>query len=296
VTVDAIVVFVFGVLTYLGWRTGALGQALRIVAAIAVILLGPIAAELAREAMFGQSRLAEPIIEVASYFVGITLLYVSVVAAGWIAIRAMRATSDGLTRLDRTAGAGVGAVKASLLVYILMSGVLLLWSPLQNIDPDDDLHLRDGYSTAMAAEYDLLSPWRLPELDALHRMLRVGASVREGDKAAVLRERDQAAADLLRREAVAELLQDEQLMEAVRADRYPETLADARIRALLNDDPFVEKVGQVDWARLEREFGDPGAESPPDEELQEAGEAQPDPTETSQARRDSDEPVHDASN
>jgi uncharacterized membrane protein required for colicin V production len=254
VTVDVVVAFLFGVLTYLGWRTGALGQFLRIGAAVAVIVLGPFAAELSREAIFGESSVAEPVVEVVSYFVGATLLYVTVVAAGWLTIRAMRAASENLNKLDRTAGAAVGAVKATLLVYILLSGVLLLWSPLKDVDPADELHLRDGYATATAEEYDVLSPWRLPELNSLHRMLRVGDAVRDGGHAAELRERDEGAADVLRREAVEELLEDDALVEAAARDQYATTLADPRVRRLLQDDEFVDELSAVDWEKLEGGF------------------------------------------
>lgn len=264
-TLDVIAVILLGILSYLGWRTGALGQVLRIVAALMVLFFGRIAARLVRETLFGTTEIAAPIVEVTSFFLGGTLLYGSVVLVGWFVIRTMRAATPTLATMDRAGGAALGAVKASVLIYVLLAGALLLGAGLKAEDPDDRLHLRNGYLTAAAQEYDVFSPWRIDELESLHRLLRVGMEAKEKGVEHALREHEKVA-DLLRRQSIRELVDDEKLQPAVEAGRSAQTLADERIRALLNDERFMELLEQIDFDELEAVIdtaGSPAAEEEP---------------------------------
>ena len=92
-TLDVLAAILLVILSYLGWRTGALGQILRLVAAAVVLLFGRVAAGFVRDLLFGASGFAEPMVEVCSYFLGATLLYAAVVGSGWFVIKTMRAAS-----------------------------------------------------------------------------------------------------------------------------------------------------------------------------------------------------------
>lgn len=249
-TVDVFVAFILLTLAYLGWRTGALGQLLRIVAALAVLFGGRVAAQLVRDVLFAQSQWSGSVVaDVAAYFLAVTLLYTSILAVGWLVIRMMRSASPTLGSLDRAGGAGIGALKAAVLAYVILWGCLLLAGPMERLDPEDRLHLRDGYATRWAEEADLLSPWRLPELEELHRMVEVGAAAREHDAQELVRSFGKAA-DLLRRDDVRELVGDEELVEAARDNRWAQTLGDPRVRELLGDESFIDAMRAVDWSKI----------------------------------------------
>lgn len=252
-TVDIVVAFLFGVLAYLGWRSGALSQALRIVAALAVIFGAPFGAIVVREAVFHETTLSEPVVEMVSLFLAGFGIYVGIAVAAWLAVRAMRATSRTLSTMDRFGGLLVGAVKGVLLVYFVVTGFLLLQVPLERVDPDDRLGVRGGHVTSFVEQHNVIAPWQFPDLARMHDLLAVGYWARERDGHRALREAGRAA-DVLRRAPIEVLLGDAELMEAVLADRYPQTLADPRVRELLDDAEFVADLRAVGWATLRVEL------------------------------------------
>ncbi|MFU8806806.1 MAG: hypothetical protein ACNA8W_23570, partial [Bradymonadaceae bacterium] len=90
-TVDIIITFLFSVMVFLGWRSGALSQGVRIVGAVAVVLASPFAAVIVRETLFRETGTATPMVEMLSLFLAGIFLYVGIVAAGWLAIKTLRA-------------------------------------------------------------------------------------------------------------------------------------------------------------------------------------------------------------
>ena len=248
-TVDVVILIVFLVLVYLGWRSGALSQTLRIAAAVAVIFGSPYVAPFAREAMFGRADVATPLVEAGSLFVAGLAIYLAVSVSGWLAVRTLRATSRTLSTMDRAAGAGIGAVKASLLIYFLVAGLLFLMVPLEKTDPDDTLHLRDGEATQVVEQYDVIAPWRFPRLVRLRQFLEVGAALEDRDVDVILGGAGEAA-DLFTRDDVEKLLDDDALMKAVEAKRYARLVADPRVRSLVNDGDFWKKADDYDWAGM----------------------------------------------
>ncbi len=239
-----------GILVFLGWRSGLSGQLLRIVAALAVVFGSAHAAVVVREAVFGSSELAEPLLEVASLFLAATALYVGISLAGWLAIRAMRAASDTLGTMDRIGGASLGLLKASLIIYVLVVGVSLLEVPLTKVDPENVAHLRGGHSTKFVKQYNILAPWQFPDLATFHHVLVVAAAAEERAVADELRTVYPTGADLLRDERLEPLVADEDLVEAATYDDWAITLADERVRKLLDDDEFVDAMEEVEWSAV----------------------------------------------
>lgn len=262
-TLDVFAAVLLAILSYLGWRTGALGQLLRIVGAVLVLLFGRVAAEFVREVLFGSSKIAEPAIEVTSYFLGATLLYVAVVLVGWFVIRTMRAATPTLATADRAGGAALGAVKAAVLIYVMIAGAVLLTAAHTKQDPDDRLHFRDGQLTRLAQEYDVFSPWQMPELDSLHRFMRAGLAAREKGVEHLLRDHADIA-DLLRQKSVRDVLDDEALEPALQDGKSALTLADERIRALLNDKEFVQALEKINLDEFEAIVAQAGAKAAPE--------------------------------
>lgn len=256
-TLDLIFGVFFALMLSLGWRSGAMRQVMRVIAAVAVMALTAPASALVREALVPRVELAGPLVEVASMVLAALGIYVGLAVAGWLIIRAVYTVSDTLTWADRAGGAGLGALKSMLIIYVLVLFALLLQGPLGHIDPDDRLHFRDGRLTAFVERHDVLAPWRFPDVARLEVALRVAAKA-EGSRrgAAALREHEQAA-DFVRREAFRALLEREALVEAARGGHLAGVLADEAARALINEPEHVEALRRVDWEEVEREVVGP---------------------------------------
>lgn len=250
--VDILAAVIVVVLVWMGWRSGALRQVLRVLALVLVFVGVPFVAPLMKELVFGESGVASPGVEVGSIFLAALLIYGTLAISAYLVIRIMRAVSLTLSLVDRTGGAALGALLATLLVYLLAALVAFLQGPLSERDPDDRLRLRSGRVIQAASAHNLMGPWQFPDLVELHRALRVGKWAEERGGYDEVRRHPQGA-DFLRREAVKALLEDEELMTWVIADSYPMTLAQAQIRELLNDRKAMEELRMTDWESLENE-------------------------------------------
>ncbi|WP_164856215.1 CvpA family protein [Lujinxingia sediminis] len=248
-TLDLIAGFVWLVLVALGWRSGALRQIVRIIAAIAVVIASSWVSPWIRDAVFDASGPATPGVEALSLLMAAVGIYVGVVLAGWLAVKILRTSSPTLGTVDRLAGAGLGGMKGLILVYFAVVLVVLIETPLTRYDPDNALGLREGRAAEFVRSHNVLAPWQFPDLRRLHDALMCGALAAESGAQDKVRAHGRAA-DFLRRDWVASMLNDEGLMSAVRQDHYPLTLADARVRELLNDRDAVTALRRVHWETL----------------------------------------------
>lgn len=247
--VDILSLLLFIVLVILGWRSGALRQLLRIIAVVVVILGAPFLSPIIRDLLFQESGTASPGVEVLCLFLAGVAIYITISLGAWLVIRIMRAASPALGFLDRFGGAGLGAAKAAILIYLGIGLIVLLQGPLEDYDPENNLALREGTLTEFVSEHNVLAPWQFPNLGRLHEALQFAAFVQETRAYDIVRE-DPSAAELLRDERVEELMADEALMDWIASDQYPMTLADSRVRDLLNDKEFVSRLKSVEWAVL----------------------------------------------
>lgn len=248
-TVDIVITLLFALMVFLGWRSGALSQAVRIIAAITVVVASPFVAVVVRETLFRETGTATPVIEMLSLFLAGVFIYVGIVAAGWLIIKALRAASKTLSKLDRLGGAAIGALKALIVVYFVLVLVVMVQVPLEAQDPENSLRLREGHATGFVAEYNIIAPWQFPDLRRLHDALHVGVLAQDKKTATLLREHPRAA-DFLRKASVKALLEDEALIVAVLDDQYAISLADSRVRELLNDDEAISGLRTIDWESL----------------------------------------------
>lgn len=249
-------------MVFLGWRSGALSQAIRIGAAVAVVIASPFVAVIIRETLLGEAEVTTPWQEMTSMFLAGVFIYVGLVMAGWLVIKTMRAASPTLSKVDRVGGSLIGMLKASIIIYFVLVLVITVQVPLEKHDSANTLALRGGRATALVEQYNILFPWQFPDLRALHQALQAGHLAEKNKKQAVLRG-DARAADILRKSAIQELFADEELIQAAIEDRYPITLADERIRVLLNDKEFVRQLRAVDWASLLSEISPEKADEKP---------------------------------
>lgn len=255
-TVDVIVAVLLIIMAALGWRSGALSQVVRIAAAVLAVVGAVFVAHPLRDVIYGPDAELSASEELGSIILAGVLIYLVVAVSGWLLSKAIHAASENLSKLDRASGAAIGSLKAVLIVYFILSIVVLLQVPMQKLDPSNALHLRGGWSTTLVEEHNVLAPWSLPDLDRLHDALKVRYYADELDRERVLHSHADAV-DVLRKERVVELARDKALMQAVLDDGYAHTLADPRVRAILDDDDFIEKLVVVDWEELLSEIQSP---------------------------------------
>lgn len=255
-TIDFVVLILLGVAVWLGWRRGAVSQVGRIAAAVLAVMGASWVAGPLQEIFFAQSAWSQPAIEATSLLLAAGLIYVSIAFSGWLLVKAMRAVSENLGRLDRLGGAGLGLLKGLLLIYFVLTLLVLLESPLQRFDPGNSLKLRGGQATTLVETYNVLAPWQLPDLARLHGALKVRYYTEHLGRPYVLREHAWAN-DFLRRELISLMSRDSALMQAVVADRFALTLADPRVRELLNDEEATQVLRSIDWDALLKEVQSP---------------------------------------
>ncbi len=252
-TVDVIAIFLFGLAAFLGWRSGALTQLGRVAAAVLAVVGAPYGAVVVREVAFADSQWSAPAIEASSLFMAGVLIYLAVAITGWLVVRAMRAASDGLSKLDRLGGSFIGGLKGLVLVYFVLTVFVLLQVPAENLDPSNAMKLRGGHLTEFVKEHNVLAPWQLPELAELHSALKVRYFAEELEREHILHGHARAA-DFLRKPSIASLSADRALMQAVLDDNYALTLADPRVRAALADASLTQPLGSIDWETLLKEI------------------------------------------
>ena len=255
-TVDVIVAILLAIMAALGWRSGALSQVIRIGAAVLAVVGAVFVAAPLRDVIWGPDAELTAGRELGSIILAGILIYVVIAVAGWLIKKAVHAASENLSRLDRAGGAAIGSLKAIIIGYFILSIVVLMKVPMEKLDPSNALHLRGGYSTSLVEKYNVLAPWSMPDLARLHDALEVRYYAEELDRERVLHDHPKAV-DVLRKDRVVALAEDRALMQAVLDDGYAYTLADPRVRALLDDDDFVSKLVKVDWETLVDEIQSP---------------------------------------
>ncbi len=246
---DVVALALFLALAFLGWRSGLTSQLIRLGALAAVVAASPMVAAVLRESFFGEVEVAEPMIEGACIFAAGLVIYFGISLAGWLAVRTMRKASPVLSKTDRAAGGVVGALKAGVIVYLLVFVAIFVEKGLEKTDPDDHLRIRDSSLSMVVKDSNVLAPWYLPKLGTIHDMVKVAVEAKSQNRSQLLRD-NSVASDVLRRERIKSLMEDEALVDVILAKNYPEMLADGRIRDLLRDDELMQVVDAVDWSGL----------------------------------------------
>lgn len=252
---DLIFASIFLLLVFFGWRSGMMRQALRVGAAIAVVLGTPFVSRVLCLVLFKEDSVAAPVLEVASMILAAVLIYIVVSLAGWLIIKGLHKLSDTLSSADKLGGAAIGGFKAALIVYILGSFLVMLHGPLHASDPEDRFHLRDGAVTSFVQDHNLIAPWRFPQLGQLNAALRVADHVKRSARGAQALRSHADVADFLRREDFKKLAAKDKLVGFAKEDNYAMSMADEDVRLFLKDTQAAEALGKIAWPALEKELG-----------------------------------------
>lgn len=253
-TADILFLCITLILAFLGWRSGALGQLLRVVAALAVIFTTAPVSRLVREVIFGTPEPGSPVLEIGAMVLAAVCVYIGVSVVGWLVIKGLHRASDVLSSSDRLGGLVLGAVKACLIVYVLASLLLMVFGALEATDDEDSLHLRDGRVTEFVSNHNLIAPWRYPEINTLFAALRVKHHLGSNQNARLPKE-SKGAATFLTRSAFIDLAKHKDVMRYALSNQVAKGVFNARIRAFLADDELAGALKKTDWAGIEQQFG-----------------------------------------
>lgn len=255
VTADMGFLCVFLVMVFFGWRSGVLGQVLRVVAALAVIFGTAPVSLFIRHVLFQEDSPASPGLEIGSMVLAAVCIYIVVSVVGWLIIKALHTISDSLSMTDKLGGAGIGGVKALLIIYVLASLLLMVFGALEASDPKDGLHLRNGVVTDFVSRHNLIAPWRYPEIRQLHAAMRVSDHAKTSERGARAVREHKKASDFLRKDAFKALLKEDKLVQAAWHDQYALSLFHPKVRETLKDQEFAGALKKIDWSALEKSLG-----------------------------------------
>ncbi len=145
--------------TWLGFRSGAINQLIRLGALVLIFFVTPWVARLLAQGLYGKEALSDPILMWCMTALGGFLVYVVALIVGHLLFKPSKDTS----RKDRLAGAGFGFLGATALVYLLTSSVLVLESDVQTFDPNDRLYLQQSRALQVSRHIHRVVPWMVIE-------------------------------------------------------------------------------------------------------------------------------------
>lgn len=242
------------ILAFLGWRSGALGQVLRVVAALVVIFATAPVSRVVREVAFGQTEPGSPVLEVGAMALAAVGLYIGVSLVGWIIIKGLHRASDVLSSSDHMGGLILGTVKAGLIVYVLASLLLMVFGALEASDNEDSLHLRDGHVTAFVSNHNLIAPWRYPEVGMLYAALRVAHHLGEHPDATIS-STHKGAKTFLSKKSFMSLSKNADIVHMARRNQVAKGVFTPDVRAFLGDEELAGALKKIEWFTIETELG-----------------------------------------
>lgn len=251
-TIDIICASICLMMAFLGYRSGAISQVIRIAAIIAAFLLSPVVASIIREVWAAEAEVAPPMSEAISLGVAALVIYFAVSLSGTLAIRTLRLVSKTLSSLDRLIGLVLGTVKGAVICYIIASVFLVAMVPIEKRDPEDKLHIRDGELLPFAQKHSMLLPWQFPAIRQFHQMVRFADWIKREKLESRFRENSRIG-EVLQNSEIKKLLADEAIVEAAKKNFYPQTLSDERVRKYLNDKKNLKQLKAVEWDILNEE-------------------------------------------
>ncbi len=264
-TIDIICASICLMMAFLGYRSGAISQVIRIGAIIAAFLLSPVVASIIREVWAAEAEVAPPMSEAISLGVAAFLIYFAVSFSGSLAIRTLRMVSKTLSSMDRLIGLALGTAKGLIVCYIIASVFLVALVPIEKRDPKDEFHIRDGQVLPFAQKHSILLPWQFPSVRRFHQMVRFADWVKREKLQSRFRDNSRIG-EVLQHKEIKELLADEGIVSAAKKNFYPQTLSDERVRKYLNDKANLKKLNAVEWDVLNEEEKVEEKEATPDDD------------------------------
>lgn len=256
-TLDVIAVILGIILTGFGYFSGALVQVTRLVALVLAFIAAPTVANVFKVIWLGKSALGSAWMEWGMLVLAGVAVYAVVSLLGYGLSKVMHASSDELSKADRTGGALLGLIKALGVVYLIVCSLLMVEAQLKEADPDDMLRLQDSALLELTRRYPVVVSWGLPDVDKALDTLKAlqkrapdtGKTAKPKAKGAgALAAGSQRAGDATEAKDDAELgaldalLRDPEMVEAIRREDVSTLLGDPRFRELMRDPRFQKMI------------------------------------------------------
>lgn len=192
----------------------------------------------------GLPPLAARVVALVGIFV---ITYALFSTLGWIVMKRRRKELVGRHfSLDGVAGALFGGLKATLITYLLLSGLVLLESPLKQLLGRDALGYKSSWAIGLVRRHNLLGHLHIPIAGDLDTLARLGSD-RQLQKRA---QRDPQVKRLLRHPKVKRAMQDPAVRRAISRGDVSTLLADPRVNALLKDPELRKLAESIDLRKL----------------------------------------------
>jgi hypothetical protein len=167
---DLISGFLLVILTGLGFRSGMLAQLTRFAALTLIFFGAPPLSRALIESLYGVEAADETPLRLAMTALAGAGIYVATMILSYVLLR----SKDEPTRQDRISGAVLGFVKALVVVYLLIDGVIFLEPRIKEIDPEDRLKVQNSRLLEASRGVHEAIPWveppklkrRVPEIPA----------------------------------------------------------------------------------------------------------------------------------
>lgn len=232
----------FGVI---GWRSGALLMALRLVALVIAAMLS---AEASRQLGAPLARALD-----ISDIGGMALAFVGVFVAGLVGLRlAARLVSRLLAPsgsivggFDRLLGAAVGAVTAGFFAWIAVSGLVIASARYGSEVPELDLA---GSTVArVAGKHSFFQFLRIPSVRSLQAVVQSATLMASGDGSATAEDAERLATyAALARHPKASFLEDPLIVRAILEGAWGTVLSDGRVWSFLSDPDVASRLASLD--------------------------------------------------
>ncbi len=214
-----------------GWRSGMMAQVLGALTLLAVWLLAPRIVPPLRAWLLAHGQSPGVGLEFGCLGAAVALVLLAAFLIISVVPAAIRSWSERAAGIDRGLGALLGALRALLLLWLLLATTAWAEPVLVRQVPDLRAPLRDSHAIATARTYNV---WRLVELDALQSLrLRLARGWQPDERAPM---------------ALRVVMADARLQGAARAGDLRELLADRRVAALLADRAFAAWLRGADDA------------------------------------------------
>ncbi len=251
-TLDLIVVGVALLFGALGFLSGFWMQIMRLGVMLGAYFLAPVVGRPLGPALAKALGLP-PLVGVAlATFGAFLLLYLVLGTVGWAVLRRRRRARDEASakrrqRWDSLAGAGLGLLKASLLLYLLLCGLTLLEGPLRDTLRRADIGYDRSACVAFAREHNLLAGLHLPVVGDLATLSRLSHDPAFREKAA----RDPKVQRLLRHPRLQGMLADEEVLRASEGKDPAALLMNPRLNQAFQDPEIQQLLSEIDLGAIE---------------------------------------------
>ncbi|HOX45627.1 MAG TPA: CvpA family protein [Myxococcota bacterium] len=243
------VVLLFGLL---GFLSGFWMQIMRLAVMLGAYLLAPVIGQPLGLPLARALGIPPLVGLAAASFLAFIGLYLVLGTVGWAILRRRRKAKDEASakrrqRWDGLAGAGLGLLKAGLLCYLILCGLVLVEGPLRDALRGSELGYERSVAVAFARQHNLLSSLHLPVVGDLAALSRLSHDPTFREKVA----KDPKVQRLLQHPKLQGLLGDEAVLRASEGGDPAALLGNPRVNQAFQDPEIQKLLSEIDLSQIE---------------------------------------------